>query len=136
FGFAADRMPRNLSLSLGSPSVTPLELTTGYAVFANGGYLVEPWFIEQIRDSDGKVIFAASPNTACEDCSMPEVENDELVEVGGEEIAEPVVTPVPAPRTITPQNAYLMTSMMRDAVRYGTGRRLLQLGRSDLAGKT
>ncbi len=136
FGFAADRMPRNLSLSLGSPSVTPLELTTGYAVFANGGYLVEPWFIEQIRDSDGKVIFAASPKTACEDCSMPEVENDELVEVGGEEIAEPVVTPVPAPRTITPQNAYLMTSMMRDAVRYGTGRRLLQLGRSDLAGKT
>ena len=134
FGFLAERMPRNLSLSLGSPSVTPLELTVGYAVFANGGFLIEPWYIERIVQGSGEEVFRASPRRACDDCGqLPPLEG--WIDVGLDEELT-VEEPRLAERTVTPQNAYLMNSMLQDVVREGTGRRLLQLGRSDLAGKT
>ncbi|CAB0151444.1 Penicillin-binding protein 1A [Pseudidiomarina piscicola] len=98
FGFDYDELPRNESLSLGSASMTPLEVARGYAVFANGGYLVEPYFIERIEASDAEVIYQARPKVACVEC----------------EPAQRDV--VAAPQVITEQNAFLVTQAMNSAV--------------------
>ena len=116
FGFQSDHLPRDLSLALGSGSVTPLELATGYAVFANGGYLVSPYFIQRIENGEGDIVWQAEPVQVCAECEEP--------------------PPSAAKRVISAQNSYLMTSMMRDVVRFGTGHRAMELKRNDLAGKT
>lgn len=121
FGFDRNRLPRDLSLSLGSAVMSPLELAAGYAVFANGGFRVQPWFIAQIEDSDGTLLFETTAPLACDECP----EDNE----GSESV-------VLAERVIGRDNAFLMDDMLRDVVRRGTGRAALQLGRSDLAGKT
>jgi penicillin-binding protein 1A len=137
FGFQANEMPRNLSLALGSASVTPLQLAAGYAVFANGGFRVAPYFIDHIVDTNGDVIFQATPERACADC-----ENDmanAIHPVDGAPVeAESSDRPAGeiAKRTVSAQNVYLMTSMMRDVIQHGTGVRAKQLGRGDIAGKT
>ena len=74
FGFNEETLPRNLSLALGSQGVSPIEIATGYAVFANGGYQVKPFLINQIRDIDGNIVFEAQPFTVCREC-------DELVDL-------------------------------------------------------
>ena len=68
FGFDEDELPPNLSMSLGTASLTPLSIARGYAVFANGGFRVTPWFIDEVRDRDGKVVFKEKPPTACRGC--------------------------------------------------------------------
>jgi len=68
FGFALDAIPANLSMALGTASVTPMGMARGYAVFANGGYLVMPYFIHEIDDRDGKPVYLANPSRACRDC--------------------------------------------------------------------
>ncbi len=157
FGFDKDALPRNLSLALGSASVTPLQLATGYAVFANGGYRVEPYFIQTIKDEHDRVIEQADPARVCDAAcaqqadaaaaasavqpaaaSAPTADADAKPAAAPDANATPQVEQpvVPAPRVITPQNDYLMTTMMRDVILHGTGRRALSLGRHDLAGKT
>ncbi|HMM53518.1 MAG TPA: penicillin-binding protein 1A [Candidatus Desulfobacillus sp.] len=108
FGFDADRHPPYLTMALGAGSVTPWQQLTGYAVFANGGYRIQPYVVRQILDDKGAVLAQAEPVTA-----------------GDESL-----------RVIDPRNAYLMDSMLRDVVRRGTATRALQLKRGDLAGKT
>ncbi|GKX55537.1 carboxypeptidase/penicillin-binding protein 1A [Leminorella grimontii] len=72
FGFPAQNISRTESLALGAASFTPLQLARGYAVFANGGYLIDPYFIAKIESDDGKVIFEAKPKVACGfDCDIP-----------------------------------------------------------------
>jgi len=132
FGFAESRLARNLSLSLGNASITPLELVSGYAVFANGGYRVLPHVIARVESMAGDVLLQAQVPQVCEDCEHM-LPVSALEPVAAEAIADEVQ---PAERVISAQNAYMMTSMMQDVVQYGTGRRLLQLGRRDLAGKT
>lgn len=119
FGFNPDDLPHNLSLALGSAAVTPLQMAAAYAILANGGYKVEPYFIERIERDNGELLFQATPATVCEACE--ESESTEL--------------PI-APRVISPQNHYLMNSMMRDVITRGTGIKARSLGRRDLAGKT
>jgi penicillin-binding protein 1A len=119
FGFDPARMPRDLSLSLGTASVTPLELASGYTVFANGGFRVTPYFIQKIVDGNGKTLFEAHPTVACLECEAAGQSGGNL-----------------APRVIPQQTTYLATSMMQDVVRRGTAVKAMQLGRSDLAGKT
>ena len=126
FGFERARLPRNLTLALGTNSATPLQVATAYAVFANGGYRVQPWFIDRIEDPKGEVVFQAAPRRAgcdAEDnaagatgCNLPEA--------------------LRAPRAISAGNAWLMTDFMREAIVRGTGVRARALGRSDIAGKT
>ncbi len=126
FGFERARLPRNLTLALGTNSATPLQVATAYAVFANGGYRVQPWFIDRIEDPKGEVVFQAAPRGAgcdAEDnaagatgCNLPEA--------------------LRAPRAISAGNAWLMTDFMREAIARGTGVRARALGRSDIAGKT
>jgi penicillin-binding protein 1A len=122
FGFDKNTLPRNLSLALGSGTLTPLDLASGYAIFANSGYRITPYFIDRIEDIDGKVLVAATPDRVCQECDAV---------AAGQAKPEHI-----APRVITSQNAYLMTSMMRDVIRRGTGIRAKELGRSDIAGKT
>lgn len=152
FGFRPERLPRALSLALGSAVATPMEMVRGFAVFANGGYRVEPYFIERIEGPDGGALYQADPVKACMDCSparpaAPGVEGEVQADIEAElrraaAVAEHAAvsgaSPAgrPALRVITPENDYLMTSMMRDVIRTGTARRALALGRSDLAGKT
>lgn len=68
FGFDKSRLPNNLSLSLGSADITPMELVTGYAGLANQGYKVTPYFISRIEDAEGNLLYQAQPNTVCPDC--------------------------------------------------------------------
>jgi penicillin-binding protein 1A len=68
FGFNPEKLPRDLSLALGSAAITPMELVTGYAVFANGGYKVDSYYIDRIENDSGEIIFKANPARVCEDC--------------------------------------------------------------------
>lgn len=108
---------RNLSLALGSAEFTPLDAAAAYAVFANGGYRIQPYLIKEVRDFNGQVVYHADPKVACQ---VQCLEND----------------PSLAERVITPQNAYIMTSMMQDVINIGTARRARVLDRQDIAGKT
>ena len=149
FGFDPEDLPKDLSLSLGSAAITPLQLASAYTVFANGGYRVPPYYIDRIEDIKGNLIYKHTPTRVCEECEEEKpAERDETaapVPLGTpaddqQPGSEPAVAPepdfIPAERVVTPQNVYQITSMMRDVVKRGTGRRAMQLGRHDLAGKT
>ena len=75
FGFEANNLPRDLSLSLGSHALTPLQVAAGYAVFANGGYRVDPHLITSIEDLDGNIIYRANPLTVCKSCKDGPADN-------------------------------------------------------------
>ena len=79
FGFDTSEMPPDLSLALGSYALTPLEIARGYAVFANGGYLVKPHILDKVIDRDGNVIYQSNPETVCDPCSTDDIANDEAV---------------------------------------------------------
>jgi penicillin-binding protein 1A len=108
FGFEADKHPPYLTMALGAGSVTPLQMARGYAVFANGGYLIQPYFISKIVDDRGNVLGTARPQRAGD----------------------------AALRAIDGRNTFIMDSMMQDVARYGTAASIGKLGRRDLAGKT
>ena len=113
FGFDPKQHPAYLTMALGAGSTTPLQMAGAYAVFANGGYRIKPYFIAKITDDKGGILFEATPELA----------NDKE----GQKNAE---------RVIDPRNAFIMSSLLRDVVRYGTGAKAMSLGRNDLAGKT
>lgn len=139
FGFDDERLPKDLSLALGSISLSPLELATAYAIFANGGYRVEPYFIERIEAADGKLLFAAEPRMVCGDCRQVEdlseafPRADEVGECTGRPF---ILAEQAAPQVLDPQTAWLVVDMMRDVVTRGTAVKAAALGRTDLAGKT
>ena len=68
FGFDARALPHDLTLALGTMEVTPLDVAAGYAVFANGGYRVQPYFIDRIEDAAGQVVWRAAPKRVCPQC--------------------------------------------------------------------
>src|SRR5437773_82330 len=108
FGFDPERHPPYLTMALGAGSVTAWQLARAYAVFANGGYLIQPYFIQKIVDDRGNQLALANPQRA----------GDETL------------------RVLDPRNAFIMDNMMQDVMRYGTGARAARLARVDLAGKT
>ena len=108
FGFDPEKNPPYLTLALGAGATTPLQMAGAYSVFANGGYRVSPYLISKVTDSNGKVLSQANPDKAG----------------------------VEAHRVIDARNAYLVDSMLKDVVRYGTATKALSLKRTDLAGKT
>ncbi len=122
FGFQSDQLPNGLSLALGSGLVTPLEIADGYATFANGGYKVTPFIIDHITDTQGQLVYQIQPTIACETCIADN--------------STATTKTNSAPRVITPQNAYLITSALQDVIQAGTGRAARVLKRSDIAGKT
>lgn len=129
FGFDAEQLPRNLSLALGTGSVTPLGLAAGYAVLANGGYQVQPYFVARIETDDGRVVMQHEPARVCRECEeTAEIQdlNTEIEELPGKL----------AKRVVSARNTWVMQSMMQDVIRRGTAKAALALGRTDLAGKT
>ena len=133
FGFNKQELPRNLSLALGTAGLTPLEIAGGWSVFANGGRKIQPYLIQRIESRDGKTLFTANPPRTPERLQLVEEQNASLLL---EEPNAEVVKPVAAEQIIDERTAYIMTSMLQDVIRRGTGRRALALGRGDLAGKT
>ena len=128
FGIPGERLPRNLSLALGAAEVTPLELARAYAVFANGGYRIEPYFIDRVVDNDGVEVYRSWPATALEAAAI------EPAEPAAAGPRRPAVRP--AERVISAENAWLMRSMLQNVVEAGTARAARALGRGDLGGKT
>ena len=129
FGFEQEHLPRGLTLALGTGSTTLQQLAGAYAVFANGGFRVEPYLIARIEDAAGTTVFQATPPRACADCWFPNQ---------GAPLAAAPATPeaTPAQRVLEPRLTYQIHSMLHDVVDTGTGRRARELRRSDLAGKT
>lgn len=121
FGFPAERMPRDLSLSLGSANVTPVEMTNAYAMLANGGYPVKSHLVTRIENLDGEVLYKAIMPKVCRDCSQEEKNITEKL------LTEPAVDT---------RAVYTMHSILRDVIDDGTGRRAKALERSDIRGKT
>ena len=157
FGFEESELPPNLSISLGTPSLTPLSVARGYAVFANGGFRITPWFIDEVRDRNGELVFKENPATACRSCGgggrQVAVSQAHVVDGFNLGPARPVTTAptagaqaeaapalsedaILAPRAIDERVAYQMISMMRDVVQRGTGAAARTLGRADVGGKT
>ncbi len=108
FGFDPKLHPPYLPMALGAGAATPMQMVGAYSVFANGGYRIVPYLVARVVDARGTVLSKAEPAVAGEN----------------------------AERAIDPRNAFIMTTMLRDVVRAGTGARAMQLGRQDLAGKT
>ena len=108
FGFDPEKHPPYLTMALGAGSVTMWQMGRAYSVFANGGYLIQPYFILKIVDDRGNPLALANPKRA-----------------GDESL-----------RVLDPRNAFIMDHMMQDVTRYGTAARATRLGRTDLAGKT
>ena len=71
FGFDAEDMPKDMTIALGSLPATPLEMVSAYAVFANGGYKVDAYFIDRIEDAAGQVVYQSRPRVVCESCDPP-----------------------------------------------------------------
>ena len=172
FGFTRKMLPHDLSLALGSGSLTPYDLANGYAVFANGGYRVKPYLIDYIVGAKDKIVYMAQPEQVCRACrkeELAESENEQVVEGEKSNSSEKKAVaaklpPLPADlsesflslmdeeerlqvnqgpqplklaeKILSPQTAFLINTMMRDVIRFGTGRRALAIGRKDLAGKT
>ncbi|MBT3813168.1 MAG: penicillin-binding protein 1A [Gammaproteobacteria bacterium] len=113
FGFLPEQLPAKLSLALGSGQASPLQMARMYAVFANGGYLINPYYIDRIEASTGEVLFQAEPLAACSACASNA-----------------------APRIISSQTNFLINSLLQDVVRRGTAVKAKSLQRNDLAGKT
>ena len=118
FGFQKNNLPKALSLALGSLSISPMDLTTAYAVFANGGYKIEPYLIDRITDANGKVLLQAKPAY---------VPHPGMTEHNDRETA---------PRVIPEDVAFLMHTALLDVVQHGTAHEATVLNRNDIAGKT
>ena len=124
FGFDKKDLPRSLSLALGSASMDPLQVVSGFSVFANGGFKVDPNYIQTVIDQQHTVLFQANPPLACEAC------------ITNTHLDEAELPDVLAPQVISSQNAYLMSDVLRGVIQTGTGRAAKVLNRSDIAGKT
>jgi len=140
FGFNRQDLPRNLSIALGTAALSPLEVATGWAVFANGGRKVDSYLIERIENHNGTLLFQANPKRVPDAPSAAAVSHapssSNLVGVPLSPEVTLSAAPAVAEQVIDERTAYIMTSMLKDVITRGTGRRAMELGRNDLAGKT
>ena len=153
FGLQEDQIPNNYTIALGTPQVLPIQMATGYATFANGGYRIQPHFINRIEDAYGKVIYQSNPEYACIECinakedasdsAAPVTPDDEVIEVTNQaaeaKVTEPSATNPEyrqAQRILKSSSAFDMANILKDVIQHGTGRAALKIGRDDLGGKT
>ena len=145
FGFEDSELATNLTLALGSEALPPLQIANGYTAFANGGYKVEPYFIDEIKDRNGNLIFKALNPRVCRDCD--EQQEDFIADINpgdlesntesdGEIEQIPVYDYPEAERILEPRVHFIIDSILKDVIRKGTGRRARSLERTDIAGKT
>ncbi len=157
YGFNADEVPKNLTMALGTGSVTPLQMAGAYSTFANGGYKIEPHIITRIIDHNGKEIFNPQRPTACYNCKTNKViaiENNNLANNDSyndspaalnpntnnieetDKIDTVNTTKTTAKRIMEPYVHYEIVSMMKSVAQSGTAARTRRLKRKDIAGKT
>jgi penicillin-binding protein 1A len=150
FGFNKQDLPRNLSLALGTATLTPMEIATGWSTFANGGYKVAPYLIQRIENRDGGTLFTANPPSVPANPinDVKVVENTAAFAVNDSPSVAPAPavgsTPAPADpqapavaeRIVDGRTTYILNSMLQDVIKKGTGRRALSMNRPDIAGKT
>ncbi len=149
FGLPKQHIPADLTAALGTAQLTPLEMANGFSVFANGGSLVTPYLIEQIFAADGSILEQAQPKVACNHCGpggpgqAGTPPTSVAVGASGVVRASDIGGALPSPaeeqratRAISEANAWIITDLLRDVVRRGTGQRARALGRADIAGKT
>lgn len=149
FGFDANDIPRNLSIALGSPNVPPLAMSRAFSVFANGGYLIDPYVIQSITNQNGDTLYEHPPVVLCDECEGKLAQEQEaeilsedsdidlkesMTDTGDDEGA--VDNSIYPPRVISAGNQFIIESFMQDVIKRGTGRKALVLKRNDLAGKT
>ena len=170
-GFETSNMPPDLSLALGSYALSPIDIASGYSIFANRGFQIEPYILDQVLDRNGKVIFQAKPkiaegyetilnsknSIANDDISNLNAGIDEKLSKLFEDLARsssdefsnesdsdgyleqdllPTKKGQKAERVIDARTAFLIDSMLKDVIKFGTGRKAKILGRDDIAGKT
>ncbi|MGB9577874.1 MAG: penicillin-binding protein 1A [Halothiobacillaceae bacterium] len=138
FGLPVGQWQPTLSLALGSYALTPWELASAYMVFANGGYRVEPYFIQRIEDVSGHVLFEAPPQQFCDNelALLPKRVGRAASSLPSGRRCQPGVEGQ-APRVISPENAWLVQVMLRDVVKRGTAASVYRaLKRPDVGGKT
>ncbi len=160
FGFDIKDVPRSETIALGAGSLTPMKMAQGYSVFANGGYYVEPFYIDHVEDAFGELLFKSNPKTVCHK-NCPEITEqlthdrfanefgEQDLPITGDDNSDPTEGDEPqyAPQVISEQNAFLMREMMysniwgggnwREGTGWnGTGWRAQSLGRRDIGGKT
>ncbi len=157
FGLHENQIPRNYTIALGTPQVLPIQMATGYATFANGGYRIQPHFIDRIEDAYGKVIYQSNPDYACISCInqndeetepvQPLTPDDEVIHITNQtlpeekelaklELDEAKSQYRQAQRILKSSSAYDMANILRDVIQHGTGRAALKIGRDDIGGKT
>ncbi len=154
FGFNKQDLPRNLSLALGTATLTPMEIVSGWSTFANGGYKVSPYLIDKIEDREGKTLFVANPPTVPANDPNPKAVNEAAISSASTYAAPetPALTattvpnaldtngappaPAVAERIVDGRTTYILNSMLQDVIKRGTGRRALAMNRPDIAGKT
>lgn len=120
FGFRKEHLPKALSLALGSLSVTPLDLTSAYAIFANGGFKIDPYLVDHITDNKGTILLQAKPSIVCPNhCEEKQIDSALI-----------------APRVLPKDIAFLMNSALLDVIQHGTASAAKILNRKDIAGKT
>jgi penicillin-binding protein 1A len=153
FGFPLDAIPDNLTMALGTASVSPMAMARAYAVFANGGFLVTPYYISEIDNRNGKAIYKADPVRACRNCEARLLDEGKTTAAPNQSdaaagdpgalgnTADALASDAPkgpllAPRVIDSRNDYLIDSLLQSVIDHGTGYAAKQLGRSDLSGKT
>jgi penicillin-binding protein 1A len=158
FGFDKSQLPQDLTMALGTAELSPLQVATAYSTFANGGFRVSSYYIDHILDAGGKTLFRTEPLVACPECGRagdpPPYRPTAPAAPGGpgglaahgartaqlDQGVPDGKTLIPekdlAPQILKPQVAYLLSDMMADVIRHGTGQRALVLNRDDIAGKT
>ncbi len=166
FGFSPDELPKNESIALGSPSVTPMQVVTAFSTFANGGYLVQPYFIDKVTNSDNEIIEQTSPELACDKPQESEAVDDKWAETIAALSKEQGIKSEPsvaehntascthdeqphlyAKQIISKQTAFLIRQALKSTVWgggnwgkgtgwNGTAWRAQRLKRRDIAGKT
>jgi penicillin-binding protein 1A len=163
FGFDKSQLPQDLTMALGTAELSPLQVATGYATFANGGFKVNPYYVDYIQDAAGNTLFRAEPLLACPECNRasdpppstaghpggpapvargearnggPGSARDTQLDRGESDGKTLIPAKDLAPQIIRPQIAYLLSDMMADVIRHGTAQRALVLNRDDIAGKT
>jgi penicillin-binding protein 1A len=150
FGFDKSQLPQDLTMALGTAELSPRQVATAYSTFANGGFKINSYYIDRIEDAGGKKLFQAEPLLACADCgrtvdppppSPPRAAagaepRDAQLDMGVHDGKSLIPAKDLAPQILRPQVAYLLSDMMADVIKHGTGQRALVLNRDDIAGKT
>lgn len=166
FGLQDTQIPRNYTVALGTPQVLPIQIATGYATFANGGYRVQPYFIEKVEDAYGNVVYQANPEYACIPCAFAKkqavpavaedaasnavtsdttqdnINTDDAVSSSAASEVLPNMSAAElskyrqAQRILKSSSAFDMANILKDVIQHGTGQAALKIGRDDLGGKT